>query len=58
VEKSSLVQESGFAITVGTNGSKVLESLGFDFDRACSVDCNYVGERTIFKAIYINHIIF
>ncbi len=49
VEKSTFSREIGFSITVGTNGSKVLAALGFDFERARSVDCSHVNSSVSFE---------
>ena len=57
MEKSSFGREAGFSITVGTNGSRVLTSLDFDFARARSVDCNHVSDCAVFAGFYVNQII-
>ncbi|KAK4112882.1 FAD/NAD(P)-binding domain-containing protein [Canariomyces notabilis] len=41
-EKSAFAREAGFAVSISPNGTRVLNSFGFDYGRAKALDCTKV----------------
>lgn len=46
MEKSSFKREVGYMFALGTNACRVLDSLGFDFDRSGAVESNTVSHSS------------